>query len=94
MKIKHILYQVKLKYKYKYTFMHINNSFNLLYLIIINNIYFILYKICTFYKKKYKKKVIIAAAEDKSWRVRLSLAKNFSEIANSYGKEITDNSLI
>jgi serine/threonine-protein phosphatase 2A regulatory subunit A len=38
--------------------------------------------------------VIIQAAEDKSWRVRLSLSKNFSDIAESFGKEITDLSLV
>jgi len=38
--------------------------------------------------------LIIQAAEDKSWRVRLSLSKNFTEIARSYGKDIADGSLI
>jgi serine/threonine-protein phosphatase 2A regulatory subunit A len=38
--------------------------------------------------------VIIQAAEDKSWRVRLALSKNFSDIAESFGKEITDLSLV
>ena len=38
--------------------------------------------------------VIIQSAEDKSWRVRLALSKNFSEIAESFAKEITDLSLI
>lgn len=38
--------------------------------------------------------VIIQAAEDKSWRVRLALSKNFAEIAESFGKEITDLSLV
>lgn len=32
---------------------------------------------------------IIQSAEDKSWRVRLSLSKNFAEIAEGFGKEIT-----
>eukprot|EP01015_Nassula_variabilis_P028291 TRINITY_DN5896_c0_g1_i1.p1 TRINITY_DN5896_c0_g1~~TRINITY_DN5896_c0_g1_i1.p1 ORF type:complete len:389 (+),score=60.61 TRINITY_DN5896_c0_g1_i1:68-1234(+) len=38
--------------------------------------------------------IIIAATEDKSWRVRLALAKNFAGIAEAFGKEITDLSLI
>ena len=38
--------------------------------------------------------VIIQSAEDKSWRVRLALSHNFAEIAESFGKEITDLSLV
>jgi len=38
--------------------------------------------------------VIIAATEDKSWKIRLSLAKNFAQLAEAFGKEITDISLI
>lgn len=38
--------------------------------------------------------IIIAATEDKSWRIRLSLSKNFSQVAEALGKEITDISLI
>jgi serine/threonine-protein phosphatase 2A regulatory subunit A len=38
--------------------------------------------------------LIIQAADDKSWRVRLSLAKNFTDIAESFGKEVNDMSLI
>ena len=38
--------------------------------------------------------LIIQAAEDKSWRVRLCLSKNFTDIAVSFGKEVTDMSLI
>lgn len=38
--------------------------------------------------------LIIQAAEDKSWRVRLCLSKNFTEIATNFGKEVTDMSLI
>ncbi len=37
---------------------------------------------------------LLAAGEDKSWKVRLAFAKNFGELSNSYGKEITDNNLI
>lgn len=37
---------------------------------------------------------LLAAGEDKSWKVRLSFAKNFSNFANAFGKEITDNNLI
>lgn len=38
--------------------------------------------------------IIIAATEDKSWKIRLALAKNFAKLAESFGKEITDISLI
>ena len=38
--------------------------------------------------------LLIQAAEDKSWRVRLCLAKNFTEIAENFGKEVADLSLI
>jgi len=37
---------------------------------------------------------LLAAGEDKSWKVRLAFAKNFADFANSFGKEITDNNLI
>jgi len=37
---------------------------------------------------------LLAAGEDKSWKVRLSFSKNFAEFAKSFGKEITDNNLI
>lgn len=37
---------------------------------------------------------LLAAGEDKSWKVRLCFAKNFPEFAHSFGKEITDNNLI
>lgn len=38
--------------------------------------------------------LIIQAAEDKSWRVRLCLSRNFTEIAENFGKEVADLSLI
>lgn len=38
--------------------------------------------------------IIIAATEDKSWRIRLALAKNFSQLAEALGKDITEASLI
>lgn len=38
--------------------------------------------------------LIIQAADDKSWRVRLALARNFTQIAENFGKEVTDMSLI
>jgi serine/threonine-protein phosphatase 2A regulatory subunit A len=44
--------------------------------------------------KTYIMPLIIQAAEDKSWRVRLCLSKNFTEIASNFGKEVTDMSLI
>jgi len=37
---------------------------------------------------------LLAAGEDKSWKVRLAFARNFSKFAASFGKEITDNNLI
>jgi len=37
---------------------------------------------------------LLAAGEDKSWKVRLAFAKNFAELVDAFGKEITDNSLI
>ena len=36
----------------------------------------------------------MAAGEDKSWKVRLSFAKNFPEYSKSFGKDITDNNLV
>lgn len=38
--------------------------------------------------------LIIAATEDKSWRVRLALSKNFAELTEAFGKDVTDVSLI
>ena len=37
---------------------------------------------------------LLAAGEDKSWKVRLCFAKNFAKFANSFGTEITNNNLI
>lgn len=37
---------------------------------------------------------LLAAGEDKSWKVRLAFAKNFAELANAFGSELTDNNLI
>ena len=37
---------------------------------------------------------LLAAGEDKSWKVRLAFAKNFAAFSESFGKEITDNNLI
>jgi len=37
---------------------------------------------------------LLAAGEDKSWKVRLAFARNFAKFAISFGKEITDNNLI
>lgn len=37
---------------------------------------------------------ILAAGEDKSWKVRLCFARNFAKFAEAFGKEITDNNLI
>jgi hypothetical protein len=38
--------------------------------------------------------VIIAATDDKSWQVRLALSKNFADLTEAFGKEITDSSLV
>eukprot|EP01017_Pseudomicrothorax_dubius_P032861 TRINITY_DN4345_c0_g2_i2.p1 TRINITY_DN4345_c0_g2~~TRINITY_DN4345_c0_g2_i2.p1 ORF type:complete len:502 (+),score=145.33 TRINITY_DN4345_c0_g2_i2:123-1628(+) len=38
--------------------------------------------------------IIIAATQDKSWRVRQALSRNFAAIAEALGKEITDFHLI
>lgn len=37
---------------------------------------------------------LLAAGEDKSWKVRLSFARNFAAYAKSFGKDITDNNLV
>jgi serine/threonine-protein phosphatase 2A regulatory subunit A len=37
---------------------------------------------------------LLAAGEDKSWKVRLAFARNFAKFAESFGKDITDNNLI
>jgi serine/threonine-protein phosphatase 2A regulatory subunit A len=37
---------------------------------------------------------LLAAGEDKSWKVRLAFARNFAAFAESFGKEITDNNLV
>ena len=37
---------------------------------------------------------LLAAGEDKSWKVRLCFARNFSAFAESFGKEITDSKMI
>ena len=37
---------------------------------------------------------LLAASEDKSWKVRLAFAKSFPNFANVFGKDITDNNLV
>jgi len=37
---------------------------------------------------------LLAAGEDKSWKVRLAFAKNFSLFSKSFGSKITDANLI
>jgi len=37
---------------------------------------------------------LLAAGEDKSWKVRLCFAKRFASFAEAFGKDITDNNLI
>ena len=38
--------------------------------------------------------ILLALCEDKSWKVRLTIAKNFTELAGAFGKEITDANLV
>ena len=38
--------------------------------------------------------VLLQAGEDKSWKVRLAFSRNFAQLANAFGKEITDANLI
>ena len=44
--------------------------------------------------KAYVIPIIIQMTGDKSWRVKLHLAKNFAKLAGAVGKDISDNSLI
>jgi len=37
---------------------------------------------------------ILAAGEDKNWKVRLAFAKKFAELTKSFGPEITDSNLL
>jgi hypothetical protein len=37
---------------------------------------------------------LLAAGEDKSWKVRLCFAKKFAQFAESFGNEIMNNNLI
>ena len=37
---------------------------------------------------------LLNAGEDKSWKVRLSFARNFAKFAEAFGTDITDNNLI
>eukprot|EP00826_Nyctotherus_ovalis_P021445 TRINITY_DN1691_c0_g2_i4.p2 TRINITY_DN1691_c0_g2~~TRINITY_DN1691_c0_g2_i4.p2 ORF type:complete len:223 (-),score=64.61 TRINITY_DN1691_c0_g2_i4:47-715(-) len=43
--------------------------------------------------KKVMLPITLAIFEDKSWKVRLAIAKNFPELAGAFGKEIVDASL-
>ena len=38
--------------------------------------------------------MLLTSSEDKSWKVRLSIAKNFTELSKAFGKEITDGNLV
>ncbi len=38
--------------------------------------------------------ILLSMFEDKSWKVRLTIAKNFTELAGAFGKEITDANLV
>lgn len=37
---------------------------------------------------------LLLIGEDRSWKVRLAFSKNFADLADAFGKEITDNNLI
>jgi len=38
--------------------------------------------------------VALAAGEDKSWRIRIQFAKKFTELADAFGKDVTEMSMI
>lgn len=38
--------------------------------------------------------ILLALCEDKSWKVRLTIAKNFGELSTAFGKDITDGNLV
>jgi serine/threonine-protein phosphatase 2A regulatory subunit A len=44
--------------------------------------------------QRYILPILLALSEDKSWKVRLTIAKNFDELANAFGKDITDANLV
>jgi len=39
-------------------------------------------------------RTLLDAGEDKSWKVRLCVAKHFAEFTEAYGPEITNSDLI
>ena len=44
--------------------------------------------------QKHTLAIILAAGEDKSWKVRLCFAKRFAEFAEAFGEELTNTKLI
>lgn len=44
--------------------------------------------------KDFTLRILIAASEDKSWKVRLCFAKRFADFSSAIGQEITENDLI
>jgi serine/threonine-protein phosphatase 2A regulatory subunit A len=38
--------------------------------------------------------VALAAGEDKSWRIRIQFAKKFNELADAFGRDVTEMSMI
>jgi serine/threonine-protein phosphatase 2A regulatory subunit A len=44
--------------------------------------------------KQHTLPLIIASAQDKSWRVRHKLAQIYSQLAEAFGKDTTDQTLI
>jgi serine/threonine-protein phosphatase 2A regulatory subunit A len=44
--------------------------------------------------QRYILPILLTLTEDKSWKVRLTIAKNFPELANAFGKDITDANLV
>jgi len=44
--------------------------------------------------QRYILTILLSLFEDKSWKVRLSIAKNFPELSLAFGKDITDMNLV
>lgn len=44
--------------------------------------------------QRYILPILLTLSEDKSWKVRLTIAKNFAELSQAFGKEITDGNLV
>ena len=44
--------------------------------------------------QRYILAILLTLFEDKSWKVRLNIAKNFAELSTAFGKDITDANLV